>query len=122
MNSLAETINQRVEHYSLDELKQTAESVIQLASKFLFLSDGIKGKMQFYTQKLDSCTHEEDLHDLFQELFEDFNDPQENSLGQLVSQMTKSWGAKLVLKQCGLKRGNDPMKFIRDKLYANFNL
>ena len=115
--SLVKTIDQRTECYSLNELKQIAESIEKLISKFPFLSDRLKGKISFYKQKLDFCKNENDLYFLSQELLADFNDHQKGSLGELIHEMTKGWGAKLVLKKLGLKKGNDPMVFIRNKLY-----
>ncbi len=118
--SLAEAINQRGEYHSLDELKQTVTSVEKMINKFPFLSGELKEKIRFYKQKLDVCQTENDLCNLSQELLDDFNDHNKGSLGELTNEMTKSWGARLVLRQCGLKR-SDPMQFIRNKLCEALN-
>ncbi len=120
MNSLAEAIDQRVDYHSLSELKQTAESIVRMISRFPFLSNGLKGKIRFYKQKLDICRNDRDLYNLSQELLADFNNHEKGSLGELINEATKSWGAKLALRRLGFKKGNDPMGFIRDKLHKNF--
>jgi len=119
--SIATVIDQRAEHYSLDELKQTAGSIAQLISKFPFLSGELRAKFRFYKQGLDACRNEDDLYGLLQEFLADFEDPQPASLGVIMHEMTQSWATRLALKKLGLKRGNDPMVFMRRKLYEQLN-
>lgn len=105
------------ENYSLDETRKIASLVETFLLKLPFLSKGLRRKIKFYKERLDSCETEHELYLLSQELRTDLNNLEKGSLGQLTKDASKNWGARIALKKFGLQKNEDPMPFIRNRVF-----